>query len=117
MFIHGRVQKSKPRKIPKKQREQYQEWLKSVESMSTNFSSNKKKSKSKANGSDLVVCGVYVRETQKYQSLDTGIGTATKSAPKVYTGTAMKGIATMHKSNAVPVFTDEQAKDIASMRR
>jgi hypothetical protein len=29
----------------------------------------------------------------------------------------VKGIATMHKSNAVPVFTDEQAVDISRMRR
>ena len=38
-------------------------------------------------------------------------------APKVYTGTMVKGIATMHKSNAVPVFSDEQAVDISKMRR
>jgi hypothetical protein len=29
----------------------------------------------------------------------------------------MKGIGTMHKSNAVPVFTDTEAKEISSMRR
>jgi hypothetical protein len=36
---------------------------------------------------------------------------------KVYTGTAMKGIGTLHKSNAVPIFTDEEARDQANMRR
>lgn len=36
---------------------------------------------------------------------------------KVYTGGKILGIATMHKSNAVPVFSSEQAVDIASMRR
>jgi hypothetical protein len=35
----------------------------------------------------------------------------------VYTGTKIKGIGTMHKSNAVPVFSDEEAKEISSMRR
>jgi hypothetical protein len=35
----------------------------------------------------------------------------------VYTGTMVKGIATMHKSNAVPVFSDEEAIDISKMRR
>lgn len=35
----------------------------------------------------------------------------------VYTGTAMLGVATMHKSNAVPVFTEQSAKDISTMRR
>ena len=34
-----------------------------------------------------------------------------------YTGDKMIGIATMHKSNAVPVFSDESAKDISRMRR
>ena len=44
-------------------------------------------------------------------------GNATLPAPKVYTGTKVKGIATMHKSNAVPVFSDEEAIDISKMRR
>ena len=34
-----------------------------------------------------------------------------------YTGTLVKGIATMHKSNAVPVTSGEQAIEISSMRR
>jgi hypothetical protein len=49
-------------------------------------------------------------------SRDTG-GNATMAPPKVYTGTKVKGIATMHKSNAVPVFSDEEAVDISRMRR
>ena len=49
-------------------------------------------------------------------SRDTG-GNATLAAPKVYTGTKVKGIATMHKSNAVPVFSDEEAVEISRMRR
>ena len=40
-----------------------------------------------------------------------------KAPDKVYTGTAMKGVAVMHKSNAVPVFSQEEAIDIARMRR
>jgi hypothetical protein len=36
---------------------------------------------------------------------------------KVYTGDAMIGISTLHKSNAVPVFRQEDAVDIAKMRR
>jgi hypothetical protein len=54
--------------------------------------------------------------TAHIKSVDTG-GNATLKAPKVYTGTKVKGIATMHKSNAVPVFSDEEAVDIAKMRR
>lgn len=44
-------------------------------------------------------------------------GSATLAPAKVYTGTKVKGIATMHKSNAVPVFSDEEAVEISTMRR
>ena len=54
--------------------------------------------------------------TAHLKSIDTG-GNATLAPPKVYTGSMVKGIATMHKSNAVPVFSDEQAVDISRMRR
>jgi hypothetical protein len=50
-------------------------------------------------------------------SLSTGNQGGTLAAPKVYTGTKVKGIATMHKSNAVPVFSDEEAVEISRMRR
>ena len=54
--------------------------------------------------------------TAHLKSVDTG-GNATLAPTKVYTGTMVKGIATMHKSNAVPVFSNEQAVDISRMRR
>lgn len=50
-------------------------------------------------------------------SLNSGLAVATMAQPKVYTGTKVKGIATMHKSNAVPVFSDEEAVEISRMRR
>lgn len=55
--------------------------------------------------------------TAHIKSVDSGLGVATIAPPKIYTGTKVKGIATMHKSNAVPVFSDEEAVDIAKMRR
>ena len=54
--------------------------------------------------------------TAHIKSVDTG-GNATLKPAKVYTGTKVKGIATMHKSNAVPVFSNEEAIDISKMRR
>jgi len=53
-----------------------------------------------------------------YASVDIG-SPSVCAAPekKEYTGTLVKGIATMHKSNAVPVIDQEQATDIANMRR
>lgn len=56
-------------------------------------------------------------DAPRIPSRDTGGGNATLAPAKVYTGTMVKGIATMHKSNAVPVFSDEQAVDISRMRR
>jgi hypothetical protein len=54
--------------------------------------------------------------TAHIKSVDTG-GNATLRPAQVYTGTKVKGIATMHKSNAVPIFSDEEAVDISRMRR
>jgi hypothetical protein len=57
------------------------------------------------------------RSTAHIKSLGQDNGVATLAPAKVYTGTKVKGIATMHKSNAVPVFSDEEAVDISKMRR
>jgi hypothetical protein len=57
------------------------------------------------------------RETVKINSLPFTAGPCTKAPDKVYTGTKIKGIGTMHKSNAVPIFSDEEAVEISKMRR
>jgi hypothetical protein len=57
------------------------------------------------------------RETAVIASQDTGWVPCVKVKDNEYTGTKIKGIGTMHKSNAVPVFSDQEAKDISSMRR
>ena len=51
------------------------------------------------------------------KSLDTTMYYTEKRESLKYTGTLVKGIATMHKSNAVPVIDEEQMKDISRMRR
>lgn len=66
----------------------------------------------------------YDIRTQPYRR-DEGV--VYKSAPmgsvgakvesQKYTGTLVKGISTMHKSNAVPIIDQEQATEIAQMRR
>lgn len=60
---------------------------------------------------------VFRRETEKIGSLPFTGGPCSLPPKKVYTGTKIKGIGTMHKSNAVPIFSDEEAQDIAKMRR
>jgi hypothetical protein len=55
--------------------------------------------------------------TTNIPSRNTGDGIgSSKQIPK-YTGTKILGIGTMHKSNAVPIFSDDEAKSISSMRR
>lgn len=55
--------------------------------------------------------------SQRPPSLVTpGGSTPLKPAAK-YTGTAMIGIATMHKSNAVPIFDSKAAVEVTQMRR
>ncbi len=68
----------------------------------------------------------YTRETVSYPSLsDTSLkdhkknltNACAKKEANVYTGNLIKGIATMHKSNAVPVVDRVQMIEIARMRR
>lgn len=66
-----------------------------------------------------VVTSPHIRDTgPRPPSLNShSMGVATKADAKVYTGTKMLGIGTMHKSNSVPIFSDTEAQDIAHMRR
>jgi hypothetical protein len=50
-------------------------------------------------------------------SRNTGDGIASSKPVPQYTGTKMLGIGVMHKSNSVPIFSDEEAVEIATMRR
>ena len=50
-------------------------------------------------------------------SLNSTVGNTNRKEPLMYSGTLVKGICTMHKSNAVPVINEEQMKDISRMRR
>lgn len=114
MIIYSNIPKSKKHKVSKAKQQQYQEWLASVQSLSTNFSRNKSTKISKRIPLLNIPAG---RETPKIASLDTGFVTCAKKFGNSYTGEKIKGIGTMHKSNAVPVFSDNEAKEIASMRR
>jgi hypothetical protein len=83
------------------------------------FSGLSSKSKTSVKSISPVVSKPYVRDTgPRIPSRNsTDMTPATKADAKVYTGTKMIGIGTMHKSNSVPIFTDDEAKEISSMRR
>ena len=56
--------------------------------------------------------------THHIKSLNTGHSGPVSSKPaQKYTGSKMLGVGQLHKSNAVPVFCDQDAIDIARMRR
>ena len=59
----------------------------------------------------------YHRETATVHSLNSSAYVVDKKESMRYTGTLVKGIATMHKSNAVPVINQEEATAISQMRR
>ena len=105
--------KSKKRKPNAKQRELRADWEALLKKYTTKTIVTPKQSLSDVYSLGRPAC----RETPKFPSLPfTGAPCVKKENP-VYTGTAIKGIGTMHKSNAVPIFSDEQAIEIATMRR
>ena len=104
-------QKSKKRKPTAKQKELASEWQELVNRTKPQFSA-------KVRSENFSAPKPFVRETPKYPSLNSNEYNCFKPIHgKVYTGDKMKGIGTLHKSNAVPIFTDEEAKDQATMRR
>lgn len=68
-------------------------------------------------GVTVTSTGPYIRETKPIPSLGDGIGNGVKKDVLMYTGDKLLGIGTLHKSNAIPIFKQEEAKDLASMRR
>ena len=69
------------------------------------------------NGKSSLEATTIIRESPKVLS---GAGVSycpINTDGKFYTGNRLLGIATMHKSNSVPVFSQEEAEDISKMRR
>lgn len=117
MLIYTKT-KSKKNSKTKKQIAEYNAWLASVNSQKTDFSRGKVSNSAADSRLQLNLSAPPGRETKtRYPSLNSGYHDTYKKETQFYTGDKMKGIGTLHKSNAVPIFTDEEAKDQASMRR
>jgi hypothetical protein len=113
MTIIYTYQKSKKRKPNAKQRQLAQEWQELIQKTAP-------KKITKVKNTTVKIPSLSVppgRETPHYPSLNSGVYNCSKKEALFYTGDKMKGIGTLHKSNAVPIFTDEEAKDQAAMRR
>lgn len=66
---------------------------------------------------DFVPNYTYRDADNKPASVQFSGGICSRKEDRQYTGTLIKGIATMHKSNAVPIIDEQQATEIARMRR
>ena len=90
--------------------------LKEFDKMKPKFSDNKPAPKRKGDWSlsPKIPPG---RETVKIASHDTGWVPCTKRSESVYTGDKCLGISVLHKSNGIPVFSQEEVIDISKMRR
>ena len=93
----------------------HDKWLRKMNAHPEQIAESKKKN-----------AGVSIRSVPDYRSNGNGIPTSDvipggSTAPQerlVYSGERrLLGVATMHKSNMVPVFDSKDAKDIARMRR
>ncbi len=97
--------KKKPNKRMLEAQARHEKWLESIGV----------KGRTKLKGVEHVNLREGLSENAK---LTNGIaGNGAKKAANVYTGDYIMGIATMHKSNAVPITSKEQAVDSATMRR
>lgn len=99
--------------LPKETFEQYQEWV---------YGRGKKtnsKTQDRATHSTTRKVSISQRVEPVVPSRvrEWVTGPCAVKQPPVYTGSKILGIATMHKSNAVPVFSDQEAVDISRMRR
>lgn len=107
--------KKRPNLRPKSERLEYEAWCKKHNISDTG--SRKKPVRQVALPG--VVTGPSIRTTEKIASLGSFVSGPVNcnNTKKTYTGDKLIGIAAMHKSNLVPVFTDESAVDISHMRR
>jgi hypothetical protein len=101
----------------RKAREQEESWKELMKKWAIEAEDKKRKRGLSAPTMSPVVKKPFIRETPKIDSLPFTAGPCLKAPDKVYTGDKIKGIGTMHKSNAVPIFSDEEAVEISKMRR
>ena len=109
MLIYTHQKSKKKKKLNAKQRELKESW----EAILKKYEPKKKIAKVEP----LKPTKPFVRETPHYPSLNSGHHDTSKKHQQRYTGSAMIGIGTLHKSNAVPIFSEEDAREQARMRR
>lgn len=101
----------------RKARELDASWAELQKKWGVEQESKKRKTAMSAPSLDYKLSAPVGRTTSNHIPSRVTEGGSTAPVHKVYTGTKILGIGTMHKSNAVPIFSDEEAQDIARMRR
>ena len=116
MILHCKTPKSLRKTQTKKQLAETKEWLSTINSLT--LPSGSKGVMRMIPTTKIPKLAIPAsRNPAQYPSKGTGIGTATGRLNQSYTGQNMVGIGTLHKSNAVPIFNEQEAKDQANMRR
>ena len=107
----------KPKQRSKTERMEYEAWC--AKHGINPYGKTKVKPATVRGKNPVVVTSAFRRDTPVIPSHDSGSRGAVTWAkgPKVYTGDQMIGIATMHKSNLVPIFSDDNAVEVSQMRR
>jgi hypothetical protein len=116
MIVYTNTKSRKKKSSTKRKVDDYQAWLKSVQAISTSFATGSARKRPAAPKS--VNTGVPIdRDLYALPSLSSERYDTFKKHVNQYTGDKMVGIGTLHKSNAVPIFNTQDAKDQANMRR
>lgn len=113
MLIYTNQKSKRKPKMTAKKKQLQASWKQLLEKWDVKPNSKKISSKQSYSGVSIPI----ERSTRHIPSVDTGIGNTTKKESLKYTGDAVIGISTLHKSNAIPVFSKEEAVDISKMRR
>lgn len=119
-IIHTSTKRKKPSKPTAEQRKLAAEWEALQRKHSKPLEKGAQgKSKVKPTAKKLMPLDApYGRfSTKDIPSKVTPGGSTAKAADKQYTGSAMLGVGQLHKSNGIPVFSKDDAIDIAKMRR
>ena len=112
-MIYTSIPKRKPKKPNAAQRQLASDW----DALMKKYEPKKPLPKKSSNWEYNLSTPVGRSTTHHIPSRNTGEGVASSKPQMHYTGTKMIGIGTLHKSNAVPVFCDDEAKEMARMRR
>lgn len=112
-MIYTSLPKRKPKKLNALQRQLHAEW----EAIKKKYAPKKALMQANTSFSYSLPPPPGRSTSHHIPSRNTGDGIGSSKPTIQYTGDKMLGIGTLHKSNAVPVFSDHEAKEMARMRR